>query len=47
MLEIPVVWKGQNELSNRFRDQEVAGSNPVSPTFFRNDPFGKNVEPET
>jgi hypothetical protein len=24
--------------------QEVAGSNPVAPTFFRNEPFGENVE---
>jgi|SRR5579871_2118589 len=24
--------------------QEVAGSNPVAPTFFRKKPFGKNVE---
>jgi hypothetical protein len=26
------------------RDREVAGSNPVAPTFFRNEPFGENVE---
>jgi hypothetical protein len=24
--------------------QEVAGSNPVAPTIFRNEPFGENVE---
>ena len=27
-----------------FRDQEVAGSNPVAPTILRNEPFGENVE---
>src|SRR5438046_2374745 len=26
------------------RDREVAGSNPVAPTIFRNEPFGENVE---
>jgi hypothetical protein len=26
------------------RDQEVAGSNPVTPTVFRNEPFGEQVE---
>jgi hypothetical protein len=26
-------------------EQEVTGSNPVAPTIFRNEPFGKNVEP--
>ena len=24
--------------------QKVASSNPVAPTFFRNEPFGENVE---
>lgn len=26
------------------RDAEVAGSNPVAPTIFRNEPFGEYVE---
>ena len=26
------------------RDAEVAGSNPVAPTIFRNEPFGQQVE---
>ncbi len=31
-------------LERTVRDREVAGSNPVAPTFFRKKPFGKNVE---
>ena len=26
------------------RDREVGGSNPLAPTFLRNEPFGENVE---
>ena len=31
-------------LERLVRDQEVAGSNPVTPTFFRDKPFGEYVE---
>src|SRR6185312_3524305 len=31
-------------LERLVRDQEAGGSNPLSPTIFRNEPFGENVE---
>lgn len=31
-------------VERRVRDAKAAGSNPVAPTFFRNEPFGENVE---
>jgi hypothetical protein len=31
-------------LERSVRDAEVAGSNPVAPTIFRNEPFGEHVE---
>jgi hypothetical protein len=31
-------------LARLFGDQEDASSNPVAPTFFRNEPFGENVK---
>ena len=32
------------DLVSVFRDQEAGGSNPLAPTFCRNQPFGENVE---
>jgi len=35
---------GYREFAERLRDQEVAGSNPVTPTLLRDEPSGQQVE---